>query len=369
MTHHKKQILIVTQAIDANDPVLGFFVRWVEEFSKHADHIEVICLKKGKYDLPENVTVHSLGKENEKRQEPHAPGGARRMGRRATYALRFISLIWKLRHNYDTVFVHMNPEYIVLGGKLWRFLGKRVALWYTHKNVDWKLRIAVFLANVVFTASPESFRLKSKKVKVVGHGIDMEQFVPREHKAQTQNAPQTCLPLHVLTIGRISETKRIKEMLNAFDILSKRGQDFTFTIAGAPATDADVEYEKQVRNMVANSSYASNVHFLGAVAHKDIQNILMENNIFLNLSTTGSMDKAVLEALATGMPVITTNVAFRGLLSPVPGLFITEATPEKIINALALVVTADISEITKNVRERYALPQLIKKILTTLNNK
>ena len=55
--------LIITQIIDKDDPILGFFHRWVEEFAKHIDHIDVICLKKGEHTLPSNVSVYSLGKE------------------------------------------------------------------------------------------------------------------------------------------------------------------------------------------------------------------------------------------------------------------------------------------------------------------
>ncbi len=200
----------------------------------------------------------------------------------------------------------------------------------------------------------------------------MEQFALRP---QSQCAPsarpasQVCIPLHIITTGRISHTKRIMEMLAALELLSKREQSFTFTLVGAPATDADIKYEKHVRDTVAKSSYANSVNFVGAVAHKDIPSLLAKNNIFLNLSTTGSMDKAVLEALATGMSVVTTNVAFRDLLSPAPGLFITEATPENIMNALALAVTADITTITNQVRERYALPHLVKTICHTLETK
>jgi hypothetical protein len=46
------RLLIVTQAIDAEDPVLGFFVRWVEELAKKAEMVEVICLKEGNALLP-----------------------------------------------------------------------------------------------------------------------------------------------------------------------------------------------------------------------------------------------------------------------------------------------------------------------------
>ena len=58
------KLLITTQAVDTDDPVLGFFVRWIEEFAKHAERVEVVCLREGKHGLPPNVRVHSLGKKN-----------------------------------------------------------------------------------------------------------------------------------------------------------------------------------------------------------------------------------------------------------------------------------------------------------------
>jgi len=57
------KIIIITQKIDKNDTVLGFFHTWLTELSTKFESVEVICLEKGKFDLPKNVTVYSLGKE------------------------------------------------------------------------------------------------------------------------------------------------------------------------------------------------------------------------------------------------------------------------------------------------------------------
>ena len=84
------RLLIVTQTVDSGDPILGFFHRWIEEFAKHTERIEVICLREGFHALPANVRVHSLGKE-------------RGAAGRATYALHFLSLVWRLRHDYDAL--------------------------------------------------------------------------------------------------------------------------------------------------------------------------------------------------------------------------------------------------------------------------
>src|ERR1700733_6884068 len=114
------KLLILTQKIDKDDGVLGFFHGWVKEFSSHFDQVTVICLGKGEYSLPPNVQVFSLGKEKES-------GGSKLF-----YIFNFYKYIWQERNNYDAVFVHMNQEYVLLGGLFWKLLGKKVFLWRNH---------------------------------------------------------------------------------------------------------------------------------------------------------------------------------------------------------------------------------------------
>ena len=137
------KLLIITQKVDRNDPILGFFHRWIIEFAKHFESIAVICLFEGEHNLPANVKVLSLGKEE---------GGAR-ISKTLRYIVRFYNYIWRERKNYDAVFVHMNPIYVVLGGVLWRMWKKKISLWYTHKSVDLKLRAAEKFVHFIFTAS------------------------------------------------------------------------------------------------------------------------------------------------------------------------------------------------------------------------
>ncbi len=89
---------------------LGFFHRWIVEIAKRCDSVHVICLKEGRHQLPANVTVHSLGKE----------GGT--LSRQ--YVTRFYRYIWRYRKEYDSVFVHMNSEYVCLGGPALAFVGQ-----------------------------------------------------------------------------------------------------------------------------------------------------------------------------------------------------------------------------------------------------
>lgn len=283
------RLLIVTQAVDAEDPVLGFFVRWLDEFAKHAGPIEVICLQEGKHALPATVHIHSLGKEK---------GGSR-----ATYVFNFYAYIWKLRKKYDAVFVHMNPEYIVLAGAFWRLWGKRITLWYTHKNVNLWLRIATLLADRIFTASTESFRLRTKKVVVMGHGIDLERHIPNRVPADSGQ-------VRLMTSGRITPSKRLDVIIRAFLDLKRRAIPATLSIFGAPSSSDDAIYKKRLSaELVAAGEIPEDI-FQGAIPHADLPGRRASIDYFLHASETGSLDKTVLDAAMSGVIPISSSEAY-----------------------------------------------------------
>jgi hypothetical protein len=156
------RLLVCTQAVDKDERALGFFHRWLEEMAHSFTRIEVVCLKEGRHSLPGNVQIHSLGKET---------------GRsRLKYVLHFYRYAWTLRHEYDAVFVHMNQEYVLMGGLFWRLLGKRIILWRNHKMGNRLTDIACRLADVVCYTSPEAFVARLPHAVRMPIGIDTTQF-------------------------------------------------------------------------------------------------------------------------------------------------------------------------------------------------
>lgn len=305
----------------------------------------MICLYRGEYDLPENVEVFTLGKEI----------GTSKL----TRIRRFLAYVREYKDDYDTVFVHMNPEYVVLAGLLWRKWGKRILLWYTHKNVHLTLRLATKLADMIFTASPESFRLPTPKVRVVGHGIDTDFFKPemREFSIETR----------IVTSGRVTPSKHIIEMLRVLDELYKKGEKFRFTIVGTTATEQDEQYAETLEAEIQKRPYHEKVHLVGAVPQGEMPELLNEQDVFLNFSTTGSLDKAVLEALATGVPVVTTNEAFKDLLAPF-GLYVPVKNYHTLAEAVSGVMNrpdraAVVATLRGKIAEEHSLARLIPKII------
>lgn len=308
------KILIITQKVDRNDPVLGFFHRWIVEFAKHFEEVTVICLMKGASDLPENVRVISLGKEDGES--------------RPKYLRRFYGAIWGERARYEGVFVHMNQVYVLLGAPIWRLLGKRVFLWYTHRSVTLSLRMAVALVDKALTASKESLRIRSKKVVVLGHGIDTAVFSP--HERQSIDA------VTIVTVGRISPVKRYETLIDAFAELRSEIPMY-LDIAGAPATENDKKYLASLRALAKERGVSDRVRFKGAIRHDEVPAFLRDSHVFVNMSRTGSVDKAVLEAMSCGVPAVTSNVAFKEMLSPY-GLYFNDGDVHELARILGSLV-------------------------------
>jgi len=304
------RILIVTQKIDEQDDVLGFMHGWIAEFAKQAERVTAICLEKGSVNLPNNVSVFSLGKE---RFIIHNSKFI--ILRRAVYAVRFWYYIWSARRNYDAVFVHMNPEYVVLGGIFWKLWGKTVTLWYAHKSVTWHLRLAHFFTDIIFTSTASGFRLPSRKVRVIGQGIDTGKFKSQKEKVKSEEGE-----FRIVTVGRIAQSKDYDTLIDAVEIVKRSGDGgIRVDIIGPTSNVSDEEYLARLKQKVCQKDLSENISFHSAVSNVDLPAVFSKYDLFVNMGRTGSLDKAVAEAMASGLPVLTSNEAFKDVLGPYKG--------------------------------------------------
>ena len=232
-----------------------------------------------------------------------------------------------------------------------------MALWYVHKQVDWKLRLAEKMVDRVFSASPESFRLKSKKLVLLGHGIDTALFL----------APQTeahgCI---LMTAGRISRSKRVDVLLRAVILASQNlPQGWRFLIYGSPITKDDNLYRSELNQLVSSHHFEKQVEFVGGIEHNKMPEKYQAASLFLHASKTGSIDKAVLEAMSTGLPVVSSSEGFRALLPH--EYVISSATPEAFCHAIRSYWNRGRDmRLRDTVTERFELSRLISALSASL---
>ncbi len=288
------KLLIVTQVIDRDDPVLGFFCRWVEEFAKHFERIEVICLKEGKHDLPENVRVHSLGKE---RGRPFFGSLA--------YIARFKLLAWRLRHDYDAVFVHMNQEYVLIYGLVWKLLRKPVYMWRNHYAGSFATNVAVALCTKVFCTSKHSYTARFNKTELMAVGVDTQRFARDERITRE--------PRSILFLARVAPSKRVEMLIDALKILHREGVEFSADIVGSPLPVHE-EYLASLKERAA--PLGDSVRFSPGVPNAETVRLYQSHEIFVNASPSGMFDKTIFEAAACGCAVLASSQDFAELAGP-----------------------------------------------------
>ncbi len=320
------KLLICTQAVDQNHPILGFFHRWIEEFAKHCEEVHVICLQKGEYSLPHNVHVYSLGKE----------GGERKF----VQFLNFYKYIWKLRKNYDNVFVHMTQIYVLLGALVWRLQRKKIGFWYAHGAVSVTLRLAEKLTHFIFTSTEQGLQLHTAKKNIVGQGIDLAHFAYRKKSDNHKT-------LRLITVGRISVAKSIDTLIAASKLLYEAGFDFTITIAGTASTGQEKEYEKAMRTQSAAFGLSDHILWAGDIMQKELPQLLYAADVFIHDGVTQSLDKALLEAVACGCTVISSNPSYAAFSKSYAPQYIF---PSRDVNALYSIIKS-VSELSGEERD------------------
>ncbi len=271
------RLLILTQTIDKTDSTLGFFHRWVEELSGRVDHILVFALRRGIYVLPKNVKVESL----------RASAHDAQLGT----AVRVLTLAWKHRHEYDAVFVHMNQEYLLVAGWLWKLMGKRVYLWRNHYAGNFITDVASVFCDKIFHTSKSSYTAKYKRARLMPVGVDTSSLHPDE--------PITKKPHSVLFFGRFDRSKRPDLLVEALGLLKKEGIPFTATFAGGPSNPVST-YPQEVATRANELGIAERVTFIGAVRDTEKYRYFRSHEVYVNASKSGMLDKTIFEAIASG---------------------------------------------------------------------
>lgn len=271
------KLLIIAQKVDVDDPILGFFHGWIKQFSGNFEKTTVICLEKGKNELSPDIKVLSLGKEKKRS--------------RLSYIFNFYFYIWKERKNYDAVFVHMNQEYVLLAGWIWRLLGKMVVMWRNHYDGSIFTDISSIFCHKIFCTSAYSYTAKYKKTVLMPVGIDTDIFKPIAGVNRLNDS--------ILFLGRISPSKKVHMLVEALSILNDSGIDFTASVYGNPSS-RDINYYESVKDRARSAGLSQRVSFYPGVPNHDTPGIYSRHEVFINLSSSGMFDKTIFEAGACG---------------------------------------------------------------------
>lgn len=176
-----------------------------------------------------------------------------------------------------------------------------------------------------------------KKIRIVPNAVDLDLFKPSKVKSNE--------PLFVW-VGRFVPEKGLLYLIKAIELVVSKYKDAKFVLVG------DGPVLLSIRKMVNKSRLNRNVKFTGFLDSKSISNILSKATAFVFPSLKEGMPKAVLEAMASGLPIIASNIPgvnevvkdkYNGLLVPPRNHHALAETIINIINDKGLVVKLGIN--------------------------
>ncbi|GAB6072216.1 GT4 family glycosyltransferase PelF [Venenivibrio stagnispumantis] len=143
-----------------------------------------------------------------------------------------------------------------------------------------------------------SYGAKAEKTEVIPNGVDIERYIKLVPEKEKYKNLKT-----ISLIGRVVPIKDIKTFIRAIRIVVDKIPDVQGWIVGPE--DEDKEYAQECRDMVKMLSLEDNVKFLG---FQKIDEILPKTKILTLTSISEGMPLVILEAFATGTPVVATDV-------------------------------------------------------------
>lgn len=156
------------------------------------------------------------------------------------------------------------------------------------------------------------------EMKVIPNGVDTKKFYCKTSYKNNYNQ------LRVVTVCRLSSMKRVSDIIHAVKAL----RDVQLDIIGSG------DMRNELKKLVQELDLESQVHFHGHINHEKLPKYLNDYDIFILPSLNEGMSNAILEAMASGLPIITTNVGGSKELIRDNGFIVGTKNPKDIRSSI-----------------------------------
>jgi len=167
-------------------------------------------------------------------------------------------------------------------------------------------------ADRIFTVSDSLRRLalelgaREERVQVVPNGVDSRRFRPVDPVAarRAHSLPEG-VPL-LITVGTLVERKGFHRVIELLPRLRRRFPGLGYVVVGGPGAEGDCE--AWLRRLAEERGVAEAVYFLGSIEPAELHRALSAADVFVLATSGEGWANVLLEAMACGLPVITTDV-------------------------------------------------------------
>ncbi len=194
----------------------------------------------------------------------------------------------------------------------------------------WKKAAALVACSEGLKSRALSF-FPSVQIEVIPNGVDLEAFHPADPKVPEGGRRSAALRL--LTVGRLSATKRLPLLIETVERLNRAGCKAHLTIVGGGVLESELRRLTGVKNLHGV------VTLTGRRSAKYMPKIYGRHDLFVSASMQEGMSNAMLEAMASGLPIVTTRCEGVGELIADNGVIVERPEPGDLAKAIGSLAT------------------------------
>ena len=211
--------------------------------------------------------------------------------------------------------------------------------------------LIIFNSKIQMENYKQKLRLKKIPLKTIHNGINIKRFIPQNSKILLNHLNLPKETVLIGTIGNFSSHKNFDMFINVCSKLLINNENLHFVAIG------DSIYRKGYESIIDKKGLSKNFSFLGYV--KEINNLLPNLEILILTSTWEGMPNVVMEAMASKVLVVSTNIdGVRELIDDGKNGFLVESKD----------VDAMVGVISNILNDRYNIDNVINNAFVKISN-
>ena len=190
------------------------------------------------------------------------------------------------------------------------------------------------------------------KIEVVPNGINTDQFEPLNKEKQREWVEnyfrvEFSSDLNIINVGRLSPEKGIQYLIKSLEYLSP---DTKLFIVG------DGPEKNSLEGLVKRTGLEKQVIFMGKISHDELPKILNAMDVFvLPAISMEGFSNSMLEAMACGLPVVTTPIgAGPEVIKEDIGVVVEPKNPKKLADGIIQCSNLDGKKIRAYVEKNFS---------------
>jgi sugar transferase (PEP-CTERM/EpsH1 system associated) len=171
-----------------------------------------------------------------------------------------------------------------------------------YSLVDQIVVVAKDLKNIVIS----EFHYNGLKVKLIRNGVDIKCFKQKLDLTKVKNKLGLSRDDYIIaTVAKLRPVKDIPTLINSFKLIHDKNPRVRLLIIGSYGENTDT-LQNEIRELIEKLEVGPYVKFLGEV--ENIPELLSVVDIYMNTSLSEGMSNTILEAMASGVPVVASRV-------------------------------------------------------------